>query len=126
MKDIPDALTSYNILIEITDPPLNQAAIDRNIAIVGTAFLEIALKQAITKHLRQDLSGDDYETMILSIFDDYDRSPLATFSLRIRMAFALGIIDDQIRNDFEKIRKLRNACNCSPVSECEPSQSPLR
>jgi hypothetical protein len=52
MKDIPDALTSYNILIELTDQPQNQAAIDRNIAIVGTAFLEIELKQAITKHLR--------------------------------------------------------------------------
>jgi hypothetical protein len=49
MKDIPDALTSYNILIELTDPPQNQAAIDRNIAIVGTAFLEIGLKQAIMK-----------------------------------------------------------------------------
>jgi hypothetical protein len=109
MKDIPDALTSYNILIELTDPPQNQAAIDRNIAIVGTAFLEIGLKQAITKHLRRDLSGDDYENMILSIFDDYDRSPLATFSLRIKMAFALGIIDNRTRDDFEKIRKLRNA-----------------
>jgi hypothetical protein len=58
MKDIPDALTSYNILIELTDPPQNQAAIDRNIAIVGTAFLEIGLKQAITKHLRQKAYGD--------------------------------------------------------------------
>ena len=109
MKDIPDSLTSYNILIELTDPPQNQAVIDHNIAIVDTAFLEIGLKQAITKHLRQDLSSDDYENMILSIFDDYDRSPLATFSLRIKMAFALGIIDNRTRDDFEKIRKLRNA-----------------
>jgi len=30
-------------------------------------------------------------------------------SLRIKMAFALGIIDNRTRDDFEKIRKLRNA-----------------
>jgi hypothetical protein len=60
---------------------------------VGIAFVEYALRVAITTYLRKDLTKRETEKMLNDIFDDYDRAPLSSLSLKTRMAYALGIVD---------------------------------
>jgi len=61
------------------------------------------LKQAITtKFVR---IGNDY---LESIFSDGGNGPLSTFSAKIKLAYALGIVSAETRLQIERVREVRN------------------
>jgi len=72
-------------------------------ALIGSTLLEDALKSGILLKLRTDLSNND----VASLFDN--DAPLASFSARTNMAFAMNIIGEKTRADLKCIRDIRNA-----------------
>src|SRR5271165_1082562 len=102
-RKIPGNLDIYNILLDFSDPSAKPERQDRYIALVSGTLLDHALKTAISKHL---ISED--KDLLYSIVDDYDRSPLGTFSAKIKIAHALGIVDDTTRNNLDVLRSIRN------------------
>ncbi len=72
---------------------------DRAAAILVTCYLERYLKECIEFILVDDPSIEE-------LFKG--SAPLSTLSARIDMAFALGIITEEIRKNLNYIRKIRN------------------
>ena len=103
-RQIPNGLAAYNILMDLDSPIDKPARRDRYSALVGAALLEYALKAAISKHLAPGKSKGAARL----IFDDYDRSPLASFSARIKMAYALGIVDKTTMDNLIILKNVRN------------------
>jgi hypothetical protein len=77
---------------------------DRNAAIMGSAFVEHALRQAITTHLAKDSIDPTHKYLF-----EADDAPFREFSTRIRLARALGIIHKSDYDQIEAIRHIRNA-----------------
>jgi Mannitol repressor len=81
------------------------------------------LKQAITtKFVR---IGNDY---LESIFSDGGNGPLSTFSAKIKLAYALGIVSAETRLQIERVREVRNhfAHHKDKVSFKHPSVMSVR
>lgn len=74
---------------------------DRGAAIAGAVFLEEKLKEAIIKRW-PPISN----TVRDKLFTGY--APLATFSAKIAIAYAMGVLNVHSKSDCEKIRLLRN------------------
>lgn len=75
---------------------------DRGCAFVGAAMLD--------EHLRQLLGAffvDDSEE-VGHLLDNAD-APLGSFSSRIRTAYCLGLISEEVKNDLNIIREIRNS-----------------
>jgi hypothetical protein len=72
---------------------------DRGMALSGTAYLDDRLGKLITAYL--------CETNVDKLMHE-GNSPLGTFSARIAMAHALGLIGDKERSELNMLRKLRN------------------
>lgn len=73
---------------------------DRGMALSGTAYLDDRLGKLIEAYLTPD-------TNIAKLIWE-STSPLGTFSARIAMARALGLIADKERNELNMLRKVRN------------------
>jgi hypothetical protein len=119
-REIPEGVRLYDILVGLDQPsPQEIGASDRYAAIVGSSLLEHGLKEAISVYLRDD---GDAATSKKELFDNHDRSPLATFSERIVAAYALGIIDKTTRDNLDIIRDIRNsfAHSIMPVEFSSP------
>lgn len=80
----------------------SKSADDRTAAIAGAALVEFALEKAILLCLRP-LRKTERE----GLFEG--TAPLATFSAKIRIAYALGIYGTQERHDLTTINAIRNA-----------------
>ncbi|HTR86146.1 MAG TPA: hypothetical protein VMI56_16810 [Reyranella sp.] len=93
----------FDVLSELASADTN-ASHDRTLAIVGAVYLEDALRNAISKHLMPARLPDTRAI----IFED-DQAPLSGLASRTRMAYALGIIPDDLRKDIGVIRVMRNA-----------------
>jgi DNA-binding MltR family transcriptional regulator len=76
---------------------------DRGIAIVGAAYIDLVLREAITAKFNVQ---DDKE-LLTSLFEN--RGPLQDFASRIHVAFALGACGRAAYNDLRKIKDIRNA-----------------
>lgn len=79
---------------------LNDGA--RGCVLAGTSFIEDVLRGAIAfrfGHLSAKEMRDLFE----------GTAPLSTYSAKIKMAYAMGIIGKRTRHDLEKLRELRNA-----------------
>ncbi len=74
---------------------------DRGAAITGIVFLEQMLRNTIVKQW-PPMSN----TMFERLFKGY--GPLASFSALIDVATAMGILHADTRNDFQRIKKIRN------------------
>lgn len=72
-------------------------------ALIGASILEDVLKTNILLRFRNGLSNNE----IASLFEN--DAPLASFSARINMAYALSIIGEKTRADLNCIRDIRNA-----------------
>lgn len=74
---------------------------DRACAVLGAAHLDFLLGKAIENNLPnvQDVADGLLRN---------PKAPLATFSARIDLAYALGIIDNDTRDDLNNIREIRN------------------
>jgi DNA-binding MltR family transcriptional regulator len=77
---------------------------DRGLVLVGACFLEEALEALLRATFR--VGGVKPYSVIDPLFDAF--GPLASFSARIKLAFALNLIDGYIYRDLETLRKLRN------------------
>lgn len=76
---------------------------ERGCVVVASAFLEEALEALLRARLVDD-ELDPKEKRLESLFDH----PLGTFDAKTRLAFAVGLIGRNERDDADVIRKLRN------------------
>jgi hypothetical protein len=75
---------------------------DRAVALIWPATTELALANAILRKFRP-LSSTEAKEL-------FERDgPIATFSLKTRFAYVLGIFGPQTRKDLDLIREIRNA-----------------
>jgi DNA-binding MltR family transcriptional regulator len=76
------------------------AQTDRGAAIIGSAIIDDFLSDALKRRLI--LTSDLRERLFEG------NGPLANFSAKIDMAFAVGICDSNLRADLHYIRRIRN------------------
>ena len=74
---------------------------DRGMVLAGAAYIDNALAQLLQSYFVD-------EPVVQKLFSG--NAPLSTFSSRIEIAFALGLIDSGIQRDINLIRKIRNEC----------------
>jgi Mannitol repressor len=72
---------------------------DRSAVLLSTSFLDNKLEEGI----RVFLVDDD---IVNKLFEGY--APLSTFSAKIDLAFAIGLISKETRQDLHTIRRIRN------------------
>lgn len=77
---------------------------DRALVILIGTFLDDALIVAIAKRLPNVKSKSDTDAIF-----DYT-APLGSFSDRIKVAYALGVITKSMHSQLNDIREMRNAC----------------
>jgi hypothetical protein len=75
---------------------------DRTVAVIGGASTESALRARILEKM-VPLNNTQFNELFLG------NGPLSTFSSKIKVAFALGIIDHEIARNAEIIKEIRNA-----------------
>lgn len=85
----------------VPEQEFGDVAEDRAVALVGTAFLERCIRDALLTHMvplnseeRQQLFGPE--------------APLGQFSARIRLGYALGMFNRNDFRDLDCIRRIRN------------------
>ncbi|HWE45089.1 MAG TPA: DUF4145 domain-containing protein [Caulobacteraceae bacterium] len=74
---------------------------DATVALLGAAYVDNGLRRAILHELKN--KGRQRE-----LFDG-ESAPFVTFAAKIKVAHAMGIIDDEDRKRLELIRHIRNA-----------------
>lgn len=101
----PSQLTGASPTVYEAEQTLNSLATgeSRAVAILGGAYVERALRTAITKHLRPIDELESYNT-----FEDGGNGPLSSFSAKIALGFVLGIYGEQTKGDLETVKKIRN------------------
>jgi DNA-binding MltR family transcriptional regulator len=77
---------------------------DRGCVILGAALLAEGLETLIRSVCRD--AAEDIKITIDPLFQGY--APLATFSARIQIAFALGILPRSLRDKIDIVRRMRN------------------
>jgi DNA-binding MltR family transcriptional regulator len=82
-----------------------QVEADRSVALVRTSVVEEHLRLAIERHF-PGLATDP--KVIDRIFDPMKNGPLSTFTARVDVAFALGIIGKGALTALKKIAEIRN------------------
>jgi DNA-binding MltR family transcriptional regulator len=75
---------------------------DRSCAIIAGALLEHGLERSLLR-VMSPLSKDKKERLL------FGTGPLATFSAKIRIAHAFGLIGPETNHDFEVLNDIRNA-----------------
>ncbi len=80
-----------------------QSANDYEAAIVSASLVENLLSQVISTRFIE-LGSDRLE----GIFGSAGSAPLATFSAKIKIAYALGMLGDKTRQQFERVNTIRN------------------
>ena len=75
---------------------------DRGLILAGVAFLDDALSEMLATRFRGDLSKRDKG----SLFTHF--GPLSSMSSRSLVAYALELIDEQMRGSLDEVRKIRN------------------
>lgn len=83
---------------------------DRGCAIFGAAILEGDLEVLLRTFCRNDEAS--IKQVVDPLFQTY--APLATFSAKIQVAFALRLITRELKQKLEVIRRLRNDCAHEP------------
>ena len=82
-----------------------QVEADRSVALVRTSVVEEHLRLAIERHF-PGLATDP--KVIDRIFDPMKNGPLSTFTARVDVAFALGIVGKGALTALKKIAEIRN------------------
>src|SRR5690349_7348581 len=72
---------------------------DRSVAILAATYLEHCLEEYLRLRLVDDPSVRD-------LFTGF--APIATFSAKIDISFAVGLLPLHIREDLRRIKKIRN------------------
>lgn len=90
----PLTLVDYNNMVQLFHDESDRAA----------AVFAGSIVEGYTENLLRAIMRD--EDQIGTLFNDY--APLATFSARNKIAYALALIDEALLNELECIRKIRN------------------
>ena len=108
------ALPTQDRLRAVIDEVKSQT--DRGTAVVAAALLEELLQHAVLDRLIE-LSSERREALF-----DRNGAPLSTFSAKIEMSFALGVINNDARLALHVIRDIRNifAHSIDPISFDDP------
>lgn len=77
---------------------------DRGAVILLATAFEDKLTDAIKSHMRHNLNSDQRKRLF-----GYD-APLGTFSAKIMMGYAVGILNKEMLDVAEIVREMRNAC----------------
>lgn len=77
---------------------------DRGCVIFGAALLEDKLELLLRSYCRQD--PQIIKQVVAPLFQGY--APLSTFSAKIQVSFALGLIPERVFKSLNLLRKLRN------------------
>lgn len=83
---------------------LEQQESDRGCAIFGAALLEDDLERLLRAYCRNDI--ETVKKVVDPLFRGY--APFSTFSAKIQVSYALGLIDKQLHTTLDLIRRLRN------------------
>jgi DNA-binding MltR family transcriptional regulator len=97
LKDRPADDEILEIANALTTEP------DASAALVACSLLELALERALVSRMIA-LRKTEHD----KIFSDSDGGPLSTLSAKTRMAYVLGIIGPIAKQDFDRIRVVRN------------------
>lgn len=100
------ALEDYSAMREEFDN-----ASDRAVAILGAAYVE----EAVLDALLAEIGIEDQKTIEELLGNG---APFSTFSNKIMMVSVLGLIGPRTRGDLDRIRKIRNECahSVNPIS----------
>ena len=93
---------SYDVVAAKIDASLKHES-DRGCVIFGAALVDESLEDLLRAHFRQ---APDDAKLINSLFQRY--APLATFSGKLQIAYAFGIVPRRLRDMIELVRRLRN------------------
>jgi hypothetical protein len=77
---------------------------DRGAGIIGAAFIESLLRQALESRMRLKTLED--KRAAKGLFDKM--RPLSSFSAKIDLGLVLGLYRSEIRSDLHRIREIRN------------------
>jgi len=80
----------------------HRRSIHQGIVLASAVVWEVSLQRALTNVMRPLTSE-----LKKRLFENFN-GPLSTFSTRILMARALGIVDDKMFKELEDIRQIRN------------------
>ena len=94
---------SFDTILHFNDPAKATEYVDRAAALVATTMVEQALETAILSHFI-NLSESERSELFWSDKD----APLASFSSRIRIGYALGVFGPRVRDELTCIRNIRN------------------
>jgi Mannitol repressor len=98
LRELPEQRRHTAVMADIT----SSTQTDRAVAIIGAAFVDLVLLEAITARLaRRDAK------LIKELFED--RGPLQPFGARIDLGYALGIYGKGVYQDLKTIKGIRNA-----------------
>lgn len=86
-------------LEDILDVPHDES--DRACAVLGAAYLDFLLGKVLVRAMTR---GEEVADRLLYKVD----APAGTLSARIGLAYGLGLIDEESRDDLHRIRDLRN------------------
>lgn len=92
----PDLIEQLAAIAEL------QTSSDRAIAVLAPIQAEEALQHALALWFRE-LTSDEYK----GLFDMMQ--PLSSFSAKIRVCYAMGIIGERTRDDLDILRTIRNS-----------------
>ncbi len=81
---------------------------DRGAAIIGAAYLEDRLAEAIKTRLVSDFGAITYKSGRLEERIFRGQGPLGTFGAKIDLAYALGMLGENSHRDAHLIRSIRN------------------
>jgi len=90
-------------ILWMSAPGVRESLDDRSVAILEAAQLERSLESIITHRL---IKLDDSEKKELFAGDS---APLATFSAKTKIAYALGMFGKNTKKELDRIRGIRNA-----------------
>ena len=104
-RNRPNAREAWEFLKSWHDDESHEAAF----AILAATILEQALESAISTHFA--VKREEAET----IFVDQSEGSLSAFSMKIKLAYALGIIEKKVRKELTVIKTVRNALAHAPM-----------
>jgi hypothetical protein len=98
LKELPSEREMYSIIAQL------KTYGDASTAVLGAAYIEHALESLLKAHFRP-LRPEDERRM----FDGASQGILGTFTAKIRLAYALQIIPQEMHDDLMLISTIRNA-----------------
>jgi hypothetical protein len=98
INQVRDAKEAWNLVQSWPHLPGD----DRSQTIVVTALLEQGLEQALATHFVVK------EKEVRSFFADQTDGSMSTFAMKIKLAHALGVIEDKVKAELTTIKNIRN------------------